>query len=362
MAAQKAKKKPVKKTAKRKSTSLKLEGYPKWLITPKWMGAIVFLIGFLLYANTFYHDFAQDDTIVITENMYTTAGVSGISGILGKDTFFGFFKDPSKANLVAGGRYRPLSLVMFAIEYELFGANPFVGHFINALLYGFTGLVLYWFILLLFPPKQHGFKGHWLAVATSLLFLAHPIHTEVVANIKGRDEILALLLSLGTFYFSLQAYFKKGVLYPALAGLTFFLALMSKENAATFLAVIPLGFYFFTKAPAKAILIQTGVLIVAFAVFWGIRSSILSGALDAPLSQELMNNPFLKWNGTTYVDMTFMERMGIVFFTLGKYIQLLLFPYPLTHDYYPRQIPIQSWLDWKVILSSSSTQQWGFML
>src|SRR5690606_16850421 len=39
------------------------------------------------------------------------------------------------------------------------------------------------------------------------------------------------------------------------------------------------------------------------------------------------------------------------FFTLGKYVQLLIFPHPLTHDYYPRHIEIMQFGDWRVLLS-----------
>ena len=56
-----------------------------------------------------------------------------------------------------------------------------------------------------------------------------------------------------------------------------------------------------------------------------------------------MNNPFL--------GLTFSERYGTIFYTLGKYIQLLIFPHSLTHDYYPRHIPIMSFSDWQVLLS-----------
>ena len=49
------------------------------------------------------------------------------------------------------------------------------------------------------------------------------------------------------------------------------------------------------------------------------------------VSKDLMNNPFL--------DMTFVEKMSTIFYTLGKYVVLLFFPHPLTHDYYPYAIP-----------------------
>ncbi|HNA42092.1 MAG TPA: hypothetical protein PLP81_08370, partial [Saprospiraceae bacterium] len=76
---------------------------------PAWMNirtlrVIIFMLGFLLYANTLSYDFTQDDAIVIYDNMYTTQGIKGIPGILEYDTFYGFFKEAGKANLVAGGR------------------------------------------------------------------------------------------------------------------------------------------------------------------------------------------------------------------------------------------------------------------
>ena len=81
---------------------------------------LIMAFSFLIYANTLSHDYTQDDAIVIYDNMFTTQGVAGIPGILKYDTFYGFFKKEGKANLVAGGRYRPLTLVMYALEVQLF--------------------------------------------------------------------------------------------------------------------------------------------------------------------------------------------------------------------------------------------------
>ena len=75
-------------------------------------------------------------------------GFLGIGEILGNDTFLGFFK--VEKSLVAGGRYRPLSLVTFAIEYQLFGESPKVSHFINVVLYALTGMLLYLVVLQFF--------------------------------------------------------------------------------------------------------------------------------------------------------------------------------------------------------------------
>ena len=102
----------------------------------KWL---IFLFGFFLYANTISFDYALDDKIVITNNEFTKKGVAGIADLVSNDSMVGFFG--KKKNLVSGGRYRPLALVTHALEWEVFGKNPSISHFINALLYGFTALV-----------------------------------------------------------------------------------------------------------------------------------------------------------------------------------------------------------------------------
>lgn len=324
--------------------------YPAWLTHRKLHLTAIFSLAFLLYANTLSHDYALDDAIVITENMYTTDGISGFPGILSKDTFFGFFKEEGKAQLVAGGRYRPFTLLLFAIEIQLFGPSPWIGHLMNVLYFGLTGMVLYLLLLQLFKLRFDTGQAHFIALAASLLFVAHPIHTEVVANIKGRDEIIALLGSIGALYFSLRAYLEKKNSWNLLAGVLFFAALLSKENAITFLAIAPLSFYFFTKAKTSQIINRLIPFALAAGLFLLIRFSILGFSLgEAP--RELMNNPFLKVVGDQWVPFSFGEKMATIFYTLGKYIQLLVFPHPLTHDYYPKHIYLMSWGNWQVLLS-----------
>ncbi len=323
---------------------------PGWLSNRKAITWALFTFSFLLYANTLRHDYALDDAIVIYDNMYVQEGLAGVPGILSKDTFYGFFKEEGKANLVAGGRYRPLTLVLFALEYQLFGRTPFVGHLINGLWYGLTVAVLYLLLLQLFRPAQGAGRAYFIALATSALFAAHPIHTEVVANIKGRDEILALLGSLAALYFSLRSYREQKPLLNMLAGLVFFLGLMSKENAITFLAVVPLAYYFFTKASLKQIVQQSMPLLAAALVFLAIRFAVLGWGLGEPVN-EMMNNPFIKVEGNSYVPFTAAERLATIIFSLGKYLQLLFFPLVLSHDYYPRQVGVMNFGDWRVLLS-----------
>ncbi len=327
-----------------------LKGFPAWSSNTRLMKWALFAFSFLLYANTLLHDYTLDDAIVIYDNMFVQDGLKGIPGILSKDTFYGFFKEEGKANLVAGGRYRPLTLVLFALEHQLFGKSPFVGHLVNGLLYGLTVMVFYLLLLQLFRPAQGQARAYFIAFAASLLFAAHPIHTEVAANIKGADEMVALLGSLAALFFSLRAYRENKPLLNVLAGIAFFLGLMSKENAITFLAVAPLAYYFFTKASAGQIVRQSLPLAVAAALFLIIRYSVMGWGIGEPV-REMMNNPFIKLVGNQYVDFTPGERLATVLFTLGKYVQLLFLPLVLTHDYYPRQVGVMDFGDGGVLLS-----------
>ncbi len=356
--------------------------------TNSWLHCLLlFIIGFGLYANTLTHDYTQDDAIVIYDNMYTTQGFEGIPDLLKYDTFKGFFKVEGKDKLVSGGRYRPLTPIMFAIEWQLFAqpeydekgkikkdasgqaiykGSTFIGHLVNILLYCLCGIVLYLLLVQLLKFRFSAELAYFIALLAALLFIAHPIHTEAVANIKGRDEIVTLLGSLAALYFSLRAWAQERISNHFLAAFLFFLALMAKENAITFLAVVPLAFYFFTDASLERIARQTLPFVAATIVFLAIRGYVLGWSLGEP-SMELMNNPFLKLEDNRWVALSFSEKMSTITYTLGEYVRLLFFPHPLTHDYYPRHVAIMHWDNGQVLLSvllyigMIATAGWGFM-
>ena len=198
--------------------------------------SIIVLLPLVLYFNTLFNNYALDDSIVITDNVYVKKGVAGINEIFSTETFTGFFK--KKKDLVEGGRYRPLSVATFAIEYELWKLNPALSHFINILLYALLCLVLLKFLekILFFLGENHNYTT--IAFFAALIFAIHPVHTEVVANIKGRDEILAVLFSLLSLLFMMRCLEYSPLINGLISGLMLFMALLSKENALT---VIPIS-------------------------------------------------------------------------------------------------------------------------
>jgi len=302
---------------------------------------VIFVFAFLLYGNTIPYDYTLDDLIVIKDNAFTQKGLAGIPEIFRYDSFTGFFGIQKK--LVEGGRYRPLSIATFAIEVGLTaGLHPALSHLINILLYALSAILIYLVFSRLVrpPPGRPWYLG--VPFVAALLFLAHPLHTEVVANIKGRDEILALLFSLTALNFSLQYLDEKKKLHLFLANLAFFLGLLSKENAILFAVIIPLTIYFFTRASLRQNMIMASSLGGTALIFILIRFAVLGYLNSGELPRELLNNPFL--------FATTSQRVGTILYTLGLYIKLLFLPYPLTHDYYPYHIPLIPLSDFRAIL------------
>jgi len=343
--------------------------YTNSVITfPSWLPYfIVFSFSFLIYSNTLWNKYAIDDTIVVTDNKYTKKGAEGIKEIFTHDMFEGFFGERG-AKLVSGGRYRPLSMASMALEYEVMRKirgdkrdviddkniimtdndpylNPFLSHLINILLFAFTGLVLYRLLLLLMPVKKTTAFYASLPFIITMLYAAHPLHTEAVANIKGRDEVMCMLFSLMALYSAVK-YVKTQNMLHLLGGIAlYFIALLSKENAITFLAVIPLTYYFFTKAKVKDYLLGVGMYLLPVIIFMFIRSMYTQSSILGDQSPEILNNPFVApYN-------TFDLRYGTTVFTFLKYYILMILPHPLTHDYYYNQVPYLGFGDIRVIAS-----------
>ncbi len=327
---------------------------PKQEFLQKWgVHLAMFFFGFLLYANTIPFEYALDDKLYITHNQFTKQGIDGIPDLVSNDLLIGFYG--KEKNLLEGGRYRPLALITWAIEYQLFdGESPGFSHFVSASLYGLICLVLYSILLLLFPQQ----KSRWWSVALvgAALFAAHPLHTEIAATVKGRVEMMSVLFSLVSMYYVIRYYDEKKAKYLAFSGLAFFAGFMSKEDAINFIGIIPLTLFFFRDFRIKDFAIAFSPVILATVAYMAIRMSVIQSSGEA-VAPELMNAPFMHATGG--------ERLATIMFTWGMYIKLMFFPHPLTHDYYPWHpllkgegatldggYPYFNWGDMEVILSA----------
>ncbi len=296
------------------------------------LGLIIAAFAFLLYVQTDSYTFTLDDYSTIKENTVTQKGFAGIMTHLKTSYRYGYWASNDEL-------YRPLSLVMFAIEWQLFPNNPQVGHFINVLLYAFTCFVLFNLLSRLFK------KNYLLSFLATLLFVAHPAHTEVVANVKSGDEILSLLFSLLSINLLLDFIDKGKSIKMVLSVFTFFLALLAKESAITLIAVIPLLLYVFKNLPKQKNITSVLPLFIAVFVYMALRDHALGGIVNTknvlPIDNVLASAP------------NFVVRFGNAMYVLGRYLILVIFPVHLSMDYSYPEINLLPLSDWRILLGTA---------
>ncbi len=143
----------------------------------------------------------------------------------------------SHAFAAAGGEsvyYRPLLLVSFIVDFHLWGLNPLGFHLVNLVLH----IIFCCFVFLL---ARSLVEDEFSALCAGLIAALHPIQTESVAWIAGRNDVL-----LAVFVVSTVIFYRRWTQSPAqmvfwiLSVGSFLLALMTKESAVFYIAAIPL--------------------------------------------------------------------------------------------------------------------------
>src|SRR5687767_9420990 len=304
----------------------------------RWTYIVFIGMAFSLYLNTLGHQFVLDDEVVITENQFVKQGIDGIGAIFTHDSFAGYERVEEGTQVVSGGRYRPLSLAFFAVIYSLFGASSFVFHLFSILLYAVSGIILFRLlrIWLKDQPLEHLISG-----AATLLFIVHPVHTEVVANVKGCDEQLALLFGMLSSLSFMKAWDEKNGRWSILSGILLLIACLAKENAIVWAIIMPLSLFFFRQSTLQNLFIKSIPAFLAAILFIIIRQSVIGGNDNITLAADPLNDPFLTWNGNNWESVSAAEKAATILYAFGNQVRLLIFPYPLTHDYYPNHISIQ---------------------
>ena len=327
---------PVKPTLGHKSPAANAPAAKPVMVGPELIRRLfIYLVAIsaFVYINTLQNGFVLDDVMVITKNSYVKEGIKAIPKLLVTPRLMGH-------NSALTDTYRPLSLVMFATEYQLFGANPVIGHAMNVIIFVLCVLVLFLFLV-----KLLGDQRIVLAFMVAALFAVHPLHTEVVANIKSRDELLCFLFAFLSLNLFLD-YARSGALPKLLLGIfCYFLACISKETAVTFIAVVPLIFFFYkNENKVRSALITVGALLVAGAFIF-IRYIIVNKYAAGGLYEVVFLDNMLVGAPSA------SSRVATAILILGTYLKLLVVPYPLIFDYSYSSIPYVGFDDIGVLLS-----------
>jgi|GEM_PF-1049084 len=253
---------------------------------------IVSVFSFLLYGNTIFNKYNLDDEMVTSVSAsklhrLTSKGIAAIPEIFKSN----YYEDTQGYSY----EYRPVVLTTFAIEHSLFGDNPHVGHFINVLLYSLLCALLLLVLNLLLKDYSR-----LLPFLITLFFAAFPLHTEVVASLKNRDEILALTGGLASLFFFIHYVDRRNLLFLLGGALCFLAGMLSKQTIISFAIIIPLLLFLFREVSiAKAITISILLCAVIFPLiqrtFLVDRIGIIAGVMSfSAVFYEIRYQPFFK--------------------------------------------------------------------
>ena len=269
------------------------------------IGLLVAVVA-LAYGNSLANDFTLDDIqlSVVNNPQVTHPSLRALF-------------TPTKFTNV----FRPVTFSTFALDWKIGHGFAPGFHVVNLVLHAIVTLLLYMLLQRLFQGSR---QANPLALAAALLFAAHPIHTEAVASISGRAELLAAGFLIAAWLLHLE---DREV--PAL--ICFALALLSKESAVVFLPLIIIGDYANSNWKSAFRYLRTAsITLLYLAVLWKVRGNQL-GAGRVPL----LDNPL--------VGLSAGPRILNALRVAWKYIGLQLYPATLSCDYSYNQIPLYSW-------------------
>lgn len=212
---------------------------------------------------------------------------------------------------------RPLTTLLFAVEWRLWGDAPWLFHLVSVVL--FLGLV--WACQALFrrivSPRD--------AVMGAAIFASLAIHVDSVGLIANRAEVLSALFAVT----SIIAVLERRV---AIAAIAYVLALLSKESAV--LMPLTVAWYFFVaEGPSSLHPRKRGwvvlVLLSLSIVFVAARSAILTVNIDGVVLHA----------DNTLQGQPIGVRTWVPLVLLGRYLELTLAPIDLSFDYTYDAIP-----------------------
>ncbi len=196
---------------------------------------LILMVSFLLYGLSINNNYNIDDDYVTENHQLVQKGIKGIPEIFSTryntkdEQYFG---------------YRPLTIAIFAVEYEFFGNNPHSAHFFNIIYYAIACILLFKFLILILKDKYP--ENYMLiSIIISLIFASHAIHSEAVLSLKNREEILSFIFAILATMFAFNYYSEKKILDIVLSIFLLILAFLTKESTVIFIILIPFTLVFF---------------------------------------------------------------------------------------------------------------------
>ena len=309
-----AKRKKIKSTntmIATKRSALAVGSERRWRI---WLAAgIIIAAGIAVYLNSFDGVFLYDDTKSIVENPHIRS-LWPLSEAMSVPL----------ANRGATVSGRPILSLSFAINYALFGKEPWGYHLVNLAIHIFAGLLLFGIVrrtLCLEKFRKHYGRGAlWPALAAALLWIVHPVQSESVTYIVQRAESMMGMFFLLTLYCAIRG-FQSGRRYlwyvPSI--LSCALGMGTKEVMVAAPVIVLLYDYIFISRSLKDSVRRRLVFYVVLAATWII-----------PVTQILLTREMIS------VDLQIIDPLKYALTQPGVilyYLKLSIWPSPLVMDY-----------------------------
>jgi len=259
-------------------TAAPIKGRPREL----WICVVLLLATFAVYAQVRSHEFVlYDDGDYVTDNAHVRAGLTG-DGVAWAFT-------SSQA-----GNWFPVTWLSLMLDCQIFGVSSGWLHLVNVLFHGLAALVL-------FAVLKRMTGAVWRSAFVAFLFSLHPLHTESVAWIAERKDVLSALFWFLTIWAYLRYVKRPGWARYLIVTAVFILGLMSKSMVVTLPVVLLLldfwplrrfgngrgsvGRLLLEKAPLLALAMGAGVATYIMQQ----RSHYVMPLELIPLSQRLGN-------------------------------------------------------------------------
>lgn len=234
--------------------------------------ALLSLLIFPIYANILNASWQMDDKPNIVDNTRLH-----IDNLMPSTLYKTFFASPGSIKKL----YRPIPCLTFALNWYLGKDDPTGYHIVNIFIHIFTSFILFMSVLVLFQTpalkgKYTARDAYFISLLSAVLWAINPIQTQAVTYIVQRMTSMAALFYLLGLFFYIKARTSRITLTRIFLYLgcliSFFFALGSKENTATFplaLALLEVAFFqhsWRTKAQTPFFRIATWVGICLFIV------------------------------------------------------------------------------------------------
>ncbi|MFC1667266.1 tetratricopeptide repeat protein [Candidatus Omnitrophota bacterium] len=265
----------------------------------------IVLIIVIVFSGSLKNDFVWDDKYLIIDNPHIKS-LDYLHEIFTTQLYEG--------SQVHSNFYRPLQLLSFALDYSVWGLNPFGYHLTNLFLHIFNSALVY--LILIAISSSAG-----LAMLSATFFAISPAISGIVYYISARSDLLMALFVFSSLLFFIKYIKCKNAVWYIFSLVSFALALLCKEMSIILLALLALQL-FRSEKRARQRLTMLLPYIVILIFYIALRFSILNFARGA--------NPLIDFNYPATIPL--WRRVLTDFKVIPKYIGLLLFPYGLHMD------------------------------